>query len=145
MSYRRRMAEAALKDFPAIKKDHDSYKLMLDARALAGGCLLDEPPGGPGGLAAGDRWVERYDDPVFRKLSALLTGIYDPFCGLPPAQRRVLVLRYWQKMEITEIAQELLFSERSIFRIVARALEDLYAPLLAVQPLLEEWRAGRLK
>lgn len=144
MSYRHRMAEAAIRDLPAIKKDYDSYRLMLDARALAGGCLLDEPPGAPG-LAAGDRYLDRYDDPVLRKLFALLEGIYEPYSGLAESERRVLALRCWQNMDVPEIAPELGFTERHTYRLLDSAFSRLYQPLLSVQPLLEEWRCGHLK
>ena len=35
-SYRHRIAEGAVKDFPAIKRDYDGYRLMLDASYQAG-------------------------------------------------------------------------------------------------------------
>lgn len=146
-SYKHRMAEGAVRDFPAIRKDYDGYRLMLDARALAaGGCLFDERvDGGCGGVGAGDRYLNRYDDPVLRKLQALVDGIYLAFNGLTSAERRVLALRFWQEMEVSEVARELMFSESSVYRHINRALFCLYRPILNVAPLLEEWRGGRLK
>ena len=69
-SYRHRIAEGAVKDFPAIKRDYDGYRLMLDARALAGGCIYGERVDGGGASCAGDKYLDRYDDPVMRRLSA---------------------------------------------------------------------------
>ena len=144
MSYRRRMTEEAIRALPSVKKAYESYKLMLDARAMACGCLLDEPAGGPG-LAAGDRWLDRYNDPVLAKLASLLNGIYGPYRELPKSERRALALRYWQKMDVGEVAHELGFTERHVYRLLAGALDRLFKPLLPVQPLLEEWRTGALK
>ncbi len=144
-SYRHRIAEGAVMDFPAIKRDYDGYKLMLDARALAGGCIYDERVDGGGASCAGDRYLDRYDDPVMRSLSALVFGIYEPYCALSADERRVLALRYWRKMEVPDVAAELMFSERSVYRHISRALNRLYRPVLDVQPLLEDWRMGALK
>ena len=137
-SYRHRIAEGAVKDFPAIKRDYDGYRLMLDARALAGGCLYGERVDGGGASCAGDRYLDRYDDPIMRRLS-------EPFCALSPEERRVLALRYWRKLEVADVAAELMFSERSVYRHISRALSRLYRPVLEVQPLLEDWRMGALK
>ena len=54
-SYRHRIAEGAVKDFPAIKRDYDGYKLMLDAKALAGGCLYGERVDGGSAFSAAER------------------------------------------------------------------------------------------
>ena len=132
-SYRHRIAEGAVKDFPAIKRDYDGYRLMLDARALAGAAC------------AGDKYLDRYDDPVMRRLSALMLGIYEPFCALSPEERRVLALRYWRKLEVPDVAAELMFSNSTVYRHISRALGKLYRPVLDVQPLLEDWRMGALK
>ena len=111
-SYRHRIAEGAVKDlgavkdFPAIKRDYDGYRLMLDARALAGGCMYGERVDGGGASCAGDKYLDRYDDPVMRRLSALMLGIYEPFCALSPEERRVLALRYWRKLEVPDVAAE---------------------------------------
>ena len=144
MSYRHRMAEGAIRDLPAIKRDVDSLKLALDAQAMAGGCLLDEPAGGPG-RSAQDRYLDRYNNRLLNMLVALLNGIYAPYCQLPAPERRVLALRYWQKLEIGEVARELGFTERHVYRLLGSALDRLFKPLLPVQPLLEEWRTGALK
>ena len=144
-TYRHRMVEGAIKDFPAIKKDYDGYKLMLDAKALSCGCLWDEPVDGGGAVAAGDRYLERYNDPVMRKLKSLMSGIYEPYCELGGLERRVLALRYWRNMEVSEISRELGFTERHVYRLLNSALYRLYRPLLSVQSLLEDWRTGRLK
>ena len=144
MSYKRRMAEGAVRDLPAIKRDVDSLKLALDAQALAGGCLLDEPSGGSG-RPVQDRYLDRYDNKLLRKLVALLNGIYAPYCQLSAPERRVLALRYWQKMDVASVARELTFSESHVYRIQQKALDALYKPLLSVQPLLEEWRRGEMK
>lgn len=144
-SYRQRIAEGAVKDFPAIKRDYDGYKLMLDARALAGGCLYGERVDGGGAACAADRYLDRYDDSVLRRLSALMLGIYEPYCTLPDEERRILALRYWRKMEVADVAAELRFSERSVYRHISQALNRLYRPVLEVQPLLEDWRMGALK
>ncbi|WP_158095898.1 sigma factor-like helix-turn-helix DNA-binding protein [Cloacibacillus sp. An23] len=144
-SYRQRIAEGAVRDFPAIKRDYDGYKLMLDAKALAGGCLYGERVDGGGVTSAADRYLERYDDSVLRRLSALMLGIYEPYCKLPDEERRILALRYWRKMEVADVAAELRFSERSVYRHISQALNRLYRPVLEVQPLLEDWRTGALK
>ncbi|WP_352401582.1 sigma-70 region 4 domain-containing protein [Synergistes jonesii] len=144
-TYRHRMVEGAIKDFPAIKKDYDGYKLMLDARAMYCGCLWDESVDGGGTVTAGDRYLERYDDPVMRKLKSLMSGIYEPYCELEEKERRILALRYWQNMEVSDIARELGFSESNVYRYIGGALRRLYCSLLSVQPLLEDWRAGKLK
>ena len=144
-SYRHRIAEGAVRDFPAIKRDYDGYRLMLDARALAGGCIYSERVDGGADVCAAERYLDRYDDPVMRRLSALMLGIYEPFCALSAEERRVLALRYWQKLEVADVAAELMFSERSVYRHINRALGKLYRPVLDVQPLLEDWRAGALK
>ena len=44
-----------------------------------------------------------------------------------------------------DVAAELMFSERSVYRHISRALGKLYRPVLDVQPLLEDWRMGALK
>lgn len=144
-TYRHRMVEGAIKDFPAIKKDYDGYKLMLDAKALSCGCLWDEPVDGGGAVTAGDRYLERYNDPVMRKLKSLMSGIYEPYCELEGQERRILALRYWRNMEVSEISRELGFSESNVYRCISGALRRLYRPLLSVQSLLEDWRAGKLK
>lgn len=145
-SYKHRMAEGAIKDFPAIKKDYDSYKLMLDARAMAGGCMYDERVDGGGSSdGAADRYLDRYNDPVLRKLQALVEGIYTAYGGLPPAERRVVALRYWQNLDVPDVARELRFSESNVYRYICSALGYLYRQVLNVQPLLEDWRTGRLK
>lgn len=146
-SYKHRMAEGAIKDFPKIKKDYDSYKLMLDARALAGdGRIFDERVDcGGASDSAGDRYMDRYNDPLLRKLQALVEGIYLAFNGLTSTERRVIALRYWQNMEVPSIARELTFSERHVYRAINGALCCLYRSVLEVQPLLEDWRVGRLK
>ena len=144
-SYKHRAAEGAVRDFPAIKRDYDGYKLMVEARALSFGCVYDERVDGGGFGSAGDRYLERYDDPVLRRLAALLRGIYEPFCELPEDERRILALRYWRKMEVAEIADELKFSESTVYRYISRALRRLYRPLLRIQPLLEDWRCGAIK
>lgn len=146
-SYKHRMAEGAIKDFPKIKKDYDSYKLMLDARALAGGgCVFDERVDGGGASdGAAERYLNRYDDPVLRKLRALADGIYTAYCDLPSAERRVVALRYWQDLDVPEVARELKFSESNVYRYIRSALSYLYRQVLNVQPLLEDWKAGRLK
>ncbi|WP_281679791.1 sigma factor-like helix-turn-helix DNA-binding protein [Synergistes jonesii] len=143
-TYRHRMVEGAIKDFPAIKKDYDGYKLMLGAQAMSCGCLWDEPVDGGGAVAAGDRYLERYNDPVMRKLSSLMSGIYEPYCGLEGQERRILALRYWRNMEVSDIARELGFTERHVYRLLNSALSRLYRPLLSVQSLLEDWRTGCL-
>lgn len=146
-SYKHRMAEGAIKDFPKIKKDYDSYKLMLDARALAGGgCIFDERVDG-GGVSdsAGDRYMDRYNDPVLRKLQALADSIYTAYYELPPAERRVIALRYWQNLDVPDVAHELMFSESNVYRYIRSALSYLYRQILSVQPLLEDWRTGGLK
>ena len=74
-----------------------------------------------------------------------MLGIYEPYCELPADERRILALRYWQKMEVPDVAAELMFSERSVYRHISRALSRLYRPVLEVQPLLEDWRMGALK
>lgn len=144
-SYRHRIAEGAVKDFPAIKRDYDGYRLMLDAKALAGGCLYGERVDGGSASCAADRYLDRYDDSVLRRLSALMLGIYEPYCELPADERRILALRYWQKMEVPDVAAELMFSESTVYRHISRALSRLYRPVLEVQPLLEDWRMGALK
>ena len=146
-NYKHRMAEAAIKDFPAIKKDYDSYKLMLDARALAGGgCVFDERVDGGGASdSVGDRYLDRYNDPVLRNLHALVEGIYLAFNGLTSTERRIVALRYWRNMEVPTIAHELRFSESNVYRVTNRALCCLYRPVLNVQQLLEDWRVGKLK
>ncbi len=146
-SYKHRMAEGALRDFPSIKKDYDSYKLMLDAQALAGGgCMYDERVDGGGASGgAAERYIERYNDPVLRKLQALVECIYLAFNGLTAAERRIVALRYWRDMEVPAIAHELTFSERHVYRAIDRALFCLYRPVLEVQPLLEDWRRGSLQ
>ena len=146
-SYKHRMAEGALRDFPAIKKDYDSYKLMLDAQALAGGgCMYDERVAGGGASGgAAERYLERYNDPVLRKLQALADSIYTAYYELPPAERRVIALRYWQNLDVPDVAHELMFSESNVYRYIRSALSYLYRQILSVQPLLEDWRAGRLK
>ncbi|WP_288333385.1 sigma factor-like helix-turn-helix DNA-binding protein [Cloacibacillus porcorum] len=144
-SYKHRMAEGAMRDFPAIKRDYEGYKLMLDARALAGGCIYDERVDGGGVLTSGDRYLERYNDPVMRDLKALLDGIYGPFSRLSAEERSVLALRYWRKLDVAAVARELTFSERNVYRVTSRALGRLYRPVLEVQGLLEDWRVGRLK
>ena len=131
-SYRHRIAEGAVKDFPAIKRDYDGYRLMLDVD-------------GGGASCSGDKYLDRYDDPIMRRLSVLMLGIYEPFCALSPEERRVLALRYWRKLEVADVAAELMFSERSVYRHISRALGKLYRPVLDVQPLLEDWRMGALK
>ena len=146
-NYRNRLAEAAIRDFPAIKRDYESYKLMLEARALAGaGCVFDEHVDGGGAASnAGDRYMDRFNDPVLLKLQLLFEGIYFAFNGLTSTERRVVALRFWQKMEVFEVARELGFSERSLYRQVGKILTTLYRPILDLQPLLEDWRAGALK
>ena len=144
-SYRHRIAEGAVKDFPAIKRDYDGYRLMLDARALAGGCIYGERVDGGGAACAVDKYLDRYDDPIMRRLSALMLGIYEPFCALSPEERRVLALRYWRKLEVADVAAELMFSNSTVYRHINRALGKLYRPVLDVQPLLEDWRMGALK
>ena len=144
-SYRHRIAEGAVKDFPAIKRDYDGYRLMLDAKALAGGCLYGERVDGGEEVYAGDRYLGRYDDPVMRSLWELVYGIYEPYCKLPEEERRILALRYWQKMEVPDVAAELMFSNSTVYRHISRALGKLYRPVLDVQPLLEDWRMGALK
>lgn len=146
-SYKHRMAEEAVKDLPKIKKDYDSYKLMLDARAMAGGCMYDErvDGGGASGDGAADRYLDRYNDPVLRKLQALVEGIYLAFNGLTSMERRIVALRYWRNMEVPAIARELTFSERQVYRTIYSALFCLYRPILEVQPLLEDWRMGSLQ
>lgn len=146
-SYKHRMAEGAIKDFPRIKKDYDSYKLMLDAQALAGGgCIFDERVDGGGSSdGAAERYLERYNDPVLRKLQALADGIYTAYDELPPAERRVVALRYWQNLDVPDVARELMFSESNVYRYIRSALGYLYRQVLNVQPLLEDWRTGRLK
>lgn len=144
-SYRQRITEGAVRDFPAIKRDYDGYRLMLEAKALAGGCIYDERVDGGADGCAAERYLDRYDDPVMRRLSALMRGIYEPFCALSPDERRVLALRFWRKLDVADVAAELKFSERNIYRHISRALGKLYRPVLDVQPLLEDWRAGALK
>lgn len=78
-------------------------------------------------------------------LGRCIHGIYEPYCKLPADERRILALRYWQKMEVPDVAAELMFSESTVYRHISRALSRLYRPVLEVQPLLEDWRMGALK
>ena len=57
----------------------------------------------------------------------------------------MLALRYWRKLEVPDVAAELMFSNSTVYRHISRALGKLYRPVLDVQPLLEDWRMGALK
>ena len=116
-SYRHRIAEGAVKDFPAIKRDYDGYRLMLDARALAGGCIYGERVDGGGASCAGDKYLDRYDDPVMRRLSALMLGIYEPFCALSPECEKILEAAF-KKLNMTARASTRVLK-------VARTIADL--------------------
>lgn len=144
-SFRQRLAEGAVRDFPAVRRDYEWYRLLLEARVFSGGCVMEERVDGGPPAAAGDRFVDLASDSVLRRLSALMLGIYEPFCALPAAERQVLALRFWQGMEADDVAAALMFSSRTVYRITARALERLYRPVSSVLPLLEDWRAGALR
>ena len=89
--------------------------------------------------------VLQYGRGLGRQIQELVYGIYEPYCKLPADERRILALRYWQKMEVPDVAAELMFSESTVYRHISRALSRLYRPVLEVQPLLEDWRMGALK
>ena len=131
-SYRHRMVEAVLKDFPDINGDYQRYKQFLDLSALAGGVLLSER-------------VDRYSDETFRALETIVNAVYEAFKGLNERQRRVVALMYWRRLDAEAISGEIKFSVRRVYQLRNEALNLLYRPFLEVQELVEEWRLGRVK
>ena len=144
-SYKHRMVEEAIKDLPRINMDYQSMKSILDLKALAGGCMYDERVDGGSGLSKADRYLDRYNNPSLAALKRLSEAIYGAYNELTKQQQRAVALRYWRHMDIIEVARELMFSESSVYRCINSALHGMYKSILEIQPLLEEWRIGRLK
>ena len=138
-SYRHRMVEAVLKDFPDINGDYQRYKQFLDLSALAGG--VD----GGRQCSPADRDLDRYSDKTFRMLERIVTVVYEAFNGLNERQRRVVALMYWQRLDAEAISCEIKFSVRRVYQLRNEALNLLYRPFLEVQEQVEEWRLGRIK
>lgn len=142
-SYKNRMAEAAIKDFPALRRDYVKLLEDIDLMSLAGACLYDERVTGGTGELKADRYIDRYNKASVVALKTIIEVIYDAYRSLNEEQRRSIALRYWRNMEITDIARELTFSERNIYRCINSALHNLYRPILSIQPMIDEWRAGK--
>ena len=144
-SYRHRMVEAVLRDFPDINGDYQRYKQFLDLSALAGGVLLSERVDGGRQCSPADRYLDRYSDETFRALETIVNAVYEAFKGLNERQRRVVALMYWQRLDAEAISGEIKFSVRRVYQLRNEALNLLYRPFLEVQELVEEWRLGRVK
>ena len=144
-SYRHRMVEAVLRDFPDINGDYQRYKQFLDLSALAGGVLLSERVDGGRQCSPADRYLDRYSDKTFRMLERIVTVVYEAFNGLNERQRRVVALMYWQRLDAEAISCEIKFSVRRVYQLRNEALNLLYRPFLEVQEQVEEWRLGRIK
>ena len=144
-SYKHRMVEEALNDLPRINMEYQSMKSLLDLKALAGGCMYDERVDGGSGLSKADRYLDRYNNPSLAALKQLSEAIYGAYNELSSEQKRTVALRYWQKLNVCDIAMELKFSERSVYRCINSALYKLYKPILEIESLLEDWRIGAIK
>lgn len=144
-TYRHRMVEAVLRDFPDIHGDYQKYKHFLDVTAAAGGMLLSERVDGGRRLSPADKYLDRYDDGRFRLLECLVTTIYEAYKSLDERQRRIVALMYWGRYDVETISNELKFSVRRVYQIRNEALNLLYRPFLEVQDKVEGWRAGRLE
>ena len=107
-SYRHRMVEAVLRDFPDINGDYQRYKQFLDFSALAGGVLLSERVDGSRQCSPADRYLDRYSDKTFRMLERIVTVVYEAFNGLNERQRRVVALMYWQRLDAEAISKQFL-------------------------------------
>ncbi len=55
--------------------------------------------------------------------------LYDQVCALPRAQREVILLRYYQDLDVREIAAALGHAETTIYRRLKRALRTLKCDL----------------
>lgn len=141
-SYKNRLVEAAIRDFPALRRDYVRLIADIDLMAIAGNCMYDERVTGGPGMMKADKYIERYDRASVVALKTIIEAIYDAYRNLSEEQRRAIALRYWRNMEICDIAHELTFSERNVYRCIDRALHHLYSPILNIQPMIDEWRAG---
>ncbi|MEO8889106.1 MAG: SigE family RNA polymerase sigma factor [Jatrophihabitantaceae bacterium] len=122
-SWRRRAPEVAHAEAYVRRAVVNEYLRRRRLRS-ATEVITDEVPDGPGGERFDDELAER--DRVWRALTTL-----------PPRQRTVLVLRYYEQLPDGEIAELIGAKPATVRSLAARSLAVLRGGELADQPATE--------
>ena len=145
-TYKQKMTEAALRDFPELNKEYKSYTHYLEILATAGACMCDEYiPSQGAKLYEQDKYIGFLEDPYYKALKTLNETIYSAYISLPNTERRIIALNCWRRCEVPQIASELKFSTSQTYRLKTQALIKLYKPLLPIAELIDDWRHAKLQ
>lgn len=142
-SYKNRLVEATLLDYPKIHRDMICYGHYLDSQALNSGDSDLRVDGGRL-VFGGDRYLERFNDPKYKALYTACDCIYNAVNSLAGVYKRIILSTYIAKKSASDVTSELGYSLRRYYQLRSEAFMTLYDPFIIIQPYIEAWREGKL-